>query len=119
MSMCAQILAIGRFHPELVPWLEYSANLYADTKIGAPVVKTIFGIVEGSTASRRFALLVGIDDPWDFNQHKIDPLRIDFEGLRTHLKSLLGWAEGDYQRDLEALEKFSRDGFDLYFVPNG
>ncbi len=66
MSMCAQILAIGGFRPELAPWLEYSANLYANTKVGAPVVKTIFGIVEGSTASRRFAQLVSIEDPLGF-----------------------------------------------------
>ena len=57
--------------------------------------------------------------PWDFNQHKINPLRIDFQGLKTYLESLSGWAVGDYPKDLEALDAFSRAGFDLYFLPNG
>ncbi|HEY1751062.1 MAG TPA: hypothetical protein VGG29_07350 [Caulobacteraceae bacterium] len=119
MSMCAEIIAVGRFRAELVPWLEYPEALYADTKVGAPVVKVIFGIAEGSTASIRFAQLVGIDDAWDFNQHKIDPTQIDFAALETFLKSLSGWVEGDYLADLQTLERFAGAGFDLYFLPNG
>ena len=81
MGMFAEILAIGGFKPELAPRLEYPVGYYAGTEPGTIVIRTLFGIHEGSSASRRFAQFLGIDDPWDFNQHKIDAQRIDFDGL--------------------------------------
>jgi hypothetical protein len=119
MGMFAEVLAIGGFSPELAPWMEYPESYYAHTHTGTMVVRTLFGIVEGSSASREFARLLGIDDPWDFNQHKIDPDRIDFAALRTHLSTLSEWESGDYPAHLEALVAFACARFDLYFVPNG
>ena len=119
MGMFAEVLAIGGFRPELAPWMEYPEGYYANTDTGTMVVRRLFGIVEGSSSSREFARLLGIDDPWDFNQHKIEPERIDFAALKHHLESLSEWESGHYPADLEALKALSRAGFDLYFLPNG
>jgi len=114
MGMCAEILAIGPFHPDLVKHLEYSEEMYQNTKISTPVVVSLFGIVEGSSLSREFAALLGLTDPWDFNQHKIDKEKVNRKGLMDFVE-----AHSDYARDLEALLVFVEHDFDFYFLPNG
>jgi hypothetical protein len=112
-----EMLAIGPFKRELTPHFEYSADRYAKTRESAPVVQKLFGIVEGTQVGTEFAQLLGISDPWDFNQHKVDPHSIDFAGL----KSLLASREyaDEYLSDLDALQAFASAGYDLYFLPNG
>jgi hypothetical protein len=112
--MCAEILAIGPFTIKLVRHLEYPNDFYRDTLEGTPVVRIIFGIVEGSILSREFATLVGVTDPWDFNQHHLDPSKFDYKGLEIFSKNY-----NDYQKDYEAMLAFTSSGFNLYFLPNG
>jgi hypothetical protein len=112
MGMYAEIVAIGSFRRDLVPFYEYPEDFYAKTLPDAFIVTHLFGIGEGSSTSRQFARFLGIDDAWDFNQHKIDPARIDMAGLSAFLGS-------EYSKDCEALRAFANAGYDLYFLPNG
>jgi len=73
MGMYAEIIAIGSYLPDLKKHLEYPDEFYEKTIQGAPVVKVLFGIAEGSSLSKEFASYLGVTDPWDFNQHKLIP----------------------------------------------
>ncbi len=117
MVLCVGVLAIGPFKRDLVSHYEYPESRYSTTQDGAPVVRELFGIVEGTRAGTEFAQHLGISDPWDFNQHRICPERIDFAALEL-LLAPFEHAE-DYLRDLEALQAFASAGYDLYFLPHG
>jgi hypothetical protein len=117
MVLCAGVLAIGPFRRALVSHYEYPEGHYSNTKDGAPVVREMFGIIEGTGAGTDFARMLGISDPWDFNQHKITAHDIDFPALRSFL-SQFEYRE-DYLRDLDALQAFATEGYDLYFLPHG
>jgi hypothetical protein len=117
MGMCADILAMGPYGPEIAAFLAYPAGQYAKTRVGTVVVTELFGILEGSPASRTFAKYLGVTDPWDFNQHKLVGSAVDVEGLRAFLATLLGGE--DYKRDLEAFIALRDHGFEFFFRPNG
>lgn len=117
MSLCADLLAWGRFDPAIAQYLEYGPEAYSLTASGALVVTEMFGIIEGTQASKQFAACLGISDVWDFNQHEIDPERIDTDCLRSFLRGL-----GDskrYAKHLEALLGLRAAGFHFVFRPNG
>ncbi len=114
MGMCAEILAIGKFKGDIVSYLEYPAEFYSNTKAGAPVVRILFGIHEGSSLSREFACLLGITDPWDFSQHKLDPENVNKEGLAEFVKMY-----DSYKKDFEAFSALIEAKFDFFFMPNG
>lgn len=118
MSMCADIIALGPFSPDIAQCLEYPAERYRSTKSSAVVVVTLFGITEGSNASRQFALCLGITDAWDFNQHKIDTSKIDAAVLRAFLQSLSPGAE-EYVKDFDRFLILRDHGFQFIFRPNG
>jgi len=114
MGMCAQLVAIGPFSQEIACWLSYRAELYANTRHGTVVTHYLFGIGEGSTLSRQFAGLVGISDPWDFNQHQIDTSAVDWVGLKAFAADY-----PHYDEDVEALAALSKAGFTFHFRPEG
>jgi hypothetical protein len=116
--MYAEILAIGPFRHDFVRFYEYPEIYYSKTLPGTCIVTHLFGISEGTSLSCEFARFLGIDDAWDFNQHKIELTKIDTEGFRVFLQTLSAWEE-DHSRDLEALVAFVNAGYDLYFLPNG
>jgi hypothetical protein len=89
MGTYAEIVAIGAFRRHLVRFHEYPENFYAKTLPGAFIVTRLFGIAEGSSSSVQFARFLGIEEARDFNQHKIDPARIDMAGLRASRKPLV------------------------------
>lgn len=117
MSLCADLIGWGPYHPEIARYLGYDPVFYRSTAIGALVVIELFGIVEGTQASKQFAACFGISDVWDFNQHKIDPEKIDVDRLRLVLQGFAEWE--DYARHLEALLAFRAHGFQFVFRPNG
>lgn len=114
MGMCAEIIAIGHFTKEIAEYLEYSSYVYKDTCEGSVITEKLFGISEGSPLSTRFALLLGISDPWDFNQHKINNENIDVDGLKEFVQMYT-----DYEGDLTRLLLFMSHGFDFHFRPEG
>jgi len=117
MVMCAELIVIGPFKQELTQHYEYPPDRYAGTKAGTPVVRRLFGIVEGTRAGVAFAAALGIRDPWDFNQHKVTASEIDFAALRAELAPL---EDGEqHLRDIDALQAFAAEGYDIYFLPNG
>lgn len=114
MGMCAQIIAVGSFAKELIPFLEYPTGHYARTIDGATISRRLFGIVEGSRLSRELASLFGITDPWDFNQHKVAATKINLAGLHEFAKQYR-----DYAADVDAVEALMKAGFDFHFRPEG
>jgi hypothetical protein len=115
--MSADILAIGPFSADIIDTLEYPDEFYAQTRPGVPVITYLFDYMPGSSTSREFATHLGITDPWDFNQHKIDALRVDLDALRGFL---VGLHEPDvYLSDLEFFVRLREKHFDFYFRPNG
>lgn len=117
MGLCASVVAVGPFSPEIVDCLEYGASAYAGTRVGATMVRELFGIMEGTSSGTEFAACLGISDPWDFNQHRFDPLRIDVERLRALFATLSGG--DDYVNDLNRMLKLREFGFMMIFLPNG
>ncbi|XYH99532.1 hypothetical protein ACMHYB_07160 [Sorangium sp. So ce1128] len=114
MGMCAEIIAVGPYSAGIADVLDYGRDLYAATREGAVVTRRLFGIGEASSLSREFAALLGITDPWDFNQHEIDHSRVDVPGLRE-----FGSRCPDYQQDVEAFEALCAAGFKFHFRPEG
>ena len=114
MGMCAEVIAIGPFSAEVADVLDYRPELYAKTATGATISRRLFGILEGSSVSTEFATYLGISDPWDFNQHKIDKSKIDFAGLKE-----FGAAYDSYADEIEILEALAKFGFELHFRPEG
>lgn len=117
MSLCADLVAWGPYSSEIARYLEYPPEFYRSTRPGALVVTELFGIAEGTSASIEFAACFGITDVWDFNQHQIDPNRIDLDRLRTVLRGL-EYAD-DYVRHVDVLLALRASGFEFMFRPNG
>ena len=118
MGMSADILAIGPFSTAVVAALEYPDDFYANTQPGVPVITYLFDFMPGSSTSREFASHLGITDAWDFNQHKVDPSRVNMDGLRLFLAGL-NEPDATYLRDLEFFQLLREQKFDFYFRPNG
>jgi hypothetical protein len=114
MGMCAEVIAIGPFSAAVADYLDYRSELYAKTARGAIISRRLFGILEGSSVSRELATYLGISDPWDFNQHKVDNAKIDFAGLKE-----FGAAYDSYADEIEILESLARFGFEFHFRPEG
>ena len=117
MGMSAEILAIGPFSADIADALEYPADLYARTRPGVTVFAYLFSVMPGSSTSHTFAGHLGVDDAWDFNQHKIDPARVDLDALRAFLATLHDSA--DYLPDVERFVRLRDKRFDFFFRPNG
>jgi hypothetical protein len=115
--MSAEILAIGPFSAGIANALEYPADFYARTRPGVTVFSYLFSVMPGSSTSHALAEHLGIGDAWDFNQHKIDPARVDLDALRAFLITQQDAA--DYLRDVERFVWLRDKNFDFYFRPNG
>ncbi len=113
MVLYVEVLAIGPFKRKLVSHYEYASDRYESTRESAPIVTRLFGIEEGNRVGGDVAAALGVSDIWDFNQHRIDTAKIDFVALRSAVAGL------PYGKDVEALQAFSSEGYDLYFLPNG
>ena len=114
MGMCAEIIAIGRFSRSVVQLMDYRPELYEATQEGARVTRRLFGVSEGSSVSREFAALLGVMDPWDFNEHMVDNTRIDEAGLRK-----FGRRYQHYDEDVEILLALRDANFEFHFRPEG
>jgi len=93
---------------------EYSKSIYEGTREGAIITVTLFGIDEGSSLSREFASLLGITNTWDFNQHVIDPKKVDRTGLTEFCEIYT-----DYSCDCSCFLKLLDGGFTFHFRPCG
>lgn len=115
MGMDADIIAIGKFKRELIPYLDYPEEFYEDTPEGAEIVTSLF-CCSTTSLSERLATAVGID-PWKFEECHLDPARFDWE----QLAEITGveYEEDIGYSDLELLRKFVEAGFQLYYRPNG
>lgn len=108
MGMTSDVLAIGPFGDAILDHMEYPPKFYVDTREGAPIVRTVFQVYEGSSRSRELAGCFGID-PWDFNQHELDPARADLAKLRATLGP----------DEVATFEALRGAGFKFYVRPNG
>ena len=113
MVMFAEVVAIGPFGRDLVSHYEYPSELYENTKDGAATIASLFGVAEGTNTGCAFAALLSVDDPWDFNQHKLDASRFDRDGLIEFAAQF-----EDYKKDVDALFAFMERGYEFYLVPN-
>ncbi len=111
--MFAEVIAIGPFSKDIIEHLEYSEAYYKDTKEGAIINLTLFGIGQGTTVGLEFAKCLGISNGFDFNQHKIDNSKIDAEALREFVSLYT-----DYDEDAEQLLALKEYGFEFHFAPN-
>ena len=112
--MTAELIGFGPFKKSLISCYEYDEQCYEGTLEGATIAVRLFGIYEGSTVSRELASYLGIDDAWDFNQHKIDPSKVDREGLLN-----FGNRYSDYDKDCEYFLVLIDNGYQFHFMPNG
>ena len=108
MGMSANVLAIGPYSPTVKGHMEYPAKFYSGTREGAPILRDLFDVHEGSSRSRELASCFGID-PWDFNQHEIDASQANIEKLVEMF--------GD--EEVATFLALRGAGFRFYFRPNG
>lgn len=108
MGMSAEIMAMGPFSRSIVRYLEYPEDFYKDTREGVVVLRRLFTVYEGSGTSRKLATCFGIE-AWDFNQHHLDPMRVDLDTIREMFDV----------RDVCAFLALRDAGFQFYFIPNG
>jgi hypothetical protein len=106
MGMSAKIMAIGPFSKELMEHLEYPPKFYSDTNDGAPIIRFLFEVYEGSSRSQELAGCFGIE-AWNFNQHHLDPYQADIDKLRSMFD----------EDEVEDFLAFRTANFD--FLPNG
>lgn len=114
MGMYAEIIAIGPFSTDIIEHLRYTEIYFKDTKEGAIINLTLFGIVEGTSVGQEFASCLGISNGWDFNQHKICIEKINIEALREFVSRYT-----EYSEDAETLIVLMEKGFEFHFAPNG
>jgi len=114
MGMCAELIAVGAYTKNIIDVLDYPIDRYKSLNNGSIITVRLFGIIEGSSLSRKFAELLGISDAWDFNQHKIINEKINIEGLRKFVETY-----EEYADDLDKLIKLKDNGFEFHFRPEG
>ena len=112
--MQAEIIAVGPFSKKIKNCLDYRSELYENTNDGSIITVRLFGMI-GSNTSREFASLLGITNPWDFNQHKINIESINF----VELEKFVYQFEIDYGDDLQKLLVLKDNGFEFHFRPQG
>lgn len=111
MGMYGEVLGIGPFRRELVPYLQQPFEWHESTREGSVIVVRVFASPEGSTRSRELAHCVGAE-AWDFNTHALDPWRVDVEAVRRFLYP-------DEEHQLKCFLELRDAGFEFYFMPNG
>ncbi|MEM6972352.1 MAG: hypothetical protein AAF577_06060 [Pseudomonadota bacterium] len=117
MGMYGEVLAVGPFSPALVEHYDFPSRYYVGLDERTTIVTFLFGILEGSSATRDLANGLGITDCWDFNQHRLNPSTVDMPALYDSVARL---SEGDsYRHDLKRLEAFLAQDYTCYFMPNG
>ncbi|MBN8228486.1 hypothetical protein JYK02_13325 [Corallococcus macrosporus] len=109
--MYGEVLGIGPFRRELVPFLQQPETWHQGTRDGAIIVVPVFLATEGSSRSRELARCMGAE-AWDFNTHALDPWRADVDALRRFL------SPGE-EHKLECFLKLRDASFDFFFQPNG
>lgn len=114
MGLCADLIGFGPYKESIIDHLEYDIDCYSGTKEDTIISVALFGIYEGTSLSREFALCLGITDTWDFNQHKLNPTIIDKDRVKE-----FGRKYADYAEDSESLLILMENKFEFYFRPNG
>jgi len=121
MGLDANILCIGKFSEDIKNALDYShkddtedEDAYADTAEGTIVISHLCNC-NTTDQSMRLSDALGIEDPWDFNQHAFTEERVDWDELIELSDNCAEWDIDDvnYLRDL--LNK----GFLCIYQPNG
>ena len=118
MGMNAEIIAIGPFSKSISKHLDYAPERYKKTIDGSIITVHLFGFTQGSSLSTIFGNCLGITDPWDFNQHKVNSEKIDFEAINKLLMNYCG-QDVNLFSDLESLKILNEKGFEFHFRPNG
>lgn len=111
MGCEAELLAIGKFKPEIAEYLDYPASYYSNCNKDTVIITTLCKMV-GTTSSRELAYVLGIKDLWNFNQHEINYNNIKFYDIVNNEYSEI---TGIHQK----LKILCENGFKLYFRPEG
>lgn len=117
-TIFADVVAIGSYREDLAQYLNYPPSFFANTREGANVVGFLFeawGQAEAEGLARCFGI-----DAWDFNQHKLDPARLDEEMIWDVFFGTDGSANltdcwNAYMRQLNRFATLRAAGFDFYF----
>jgi hypothetical protein len=83
-ELSAELLAVGPFRRELIPFLEYPETAYVATREGTPMLVRFVDVYRNSPEVYALAACFGAD-PWDFNTHVLDPWKADLDALRALL----------------------------------
>lgn len=112
MGMDAEIFCIGPYDPSIVDCLSYSAEDYEGTPVGYPVMTTAMNC-NTTDASKELARALGVD-PGDFGTHRLDPNKINYDGLGEMMPHMVEW--GKYE--VEDLWRLLEAGFICIYCPN-
>ena len=104
MSMTSDILAIGPFDSSLIEYYEYPNDFYKETKNGVRIIEYVLG-GSGTTHSRQLADCFGVD-PYDFNQHELNPHTVNLKKLKEIVEP----------QEFEAFIAFRDAGYSFHFM---
>lgn len=82
MMMWESLYAIGEFERSLAKYLDFGSERYEKVKDGVSVITNIFTIESSVPEHAQLADCLQID-PFDFNQHKIDPFSVNTDLVIT------------------------------------
>jgi hypothetical protein len=113
MSMSANVVGFGKYSRIIADYLDYPRDYYNNAMDGVELVVECLHCPTRDS-SIRLAEALGVD-PWNFNTHKIDPKRIDWDKLR-------GMSEDVWNGD-DTLDRFyklaTRGEFTFFYQPHG
>ena len=110
MGMDAELLAIGKFSPDIRDCLDYPPDFYKDVPVGAIVI-TLVGNCVTTSQSETLAEVLGIS-PWAFHEH------CEISGENVDAGLLEECFEGGAEDAIDFIRLRSK-GFKFYYLPNG
>lgn len=110
MGMDAELLAIGRYHPDVADALEYPPEFYTDTPVGSEII-VVVGACPSSACSKDLAAAFHVS-PWRFEEHcGLSGEDVDLDLFKESVE------DGD--RSLRNFLLLRERGFKFYYKPNG
>lgn len=115
MGMNAEILAIGPFSESVVAAMDYNEESYKDVPPGTIVITTILRC-QTSEQSRMLAHAAGCK-PFDFSTHQIN---IDNCSRKDLIETMVMSIDDEHvEEEVDKLFLLARNGFQLFYMPNG
>lgn len=110
MGLSGDVVAVGKFNRELLPYLKQPPSFYESTTSSSVVVEVLFAEfgVCGTSSTHQLAEALGVS-VWDFSTHRVKPDKVEL----SQIALLAG------EHESAKFNELASRGFRFYFRPNG